>query len=60
MDLVTAKRMVDRGSLAVVGYGILTAMVLLSVVAGLTVAKDKFHPRLDAGEVEIVVPANLS
>jgi hypothetical protein len=50
----------NRVSMAVIGYGAITAMITLLIVAGLIVAHAKLFPHYEAGSDEISVPSNLT
>ena len=59
MRLSTATLQVQRVDLAVIGQGILTAMAVTLIIAGLVAAREGLAPHFEAGGDEIVIPANL-
>ncbi len=50
----------NRVSMTVIGYGAVTVMIALLVVAGLVVARSKLVSHHEAGSEEITVPSNLT
>jgi len=59
MDLPTGNEK-DQGKLTVIGYGILTAMVAILVIAVLSISKEKLGPQGDTSRDDIVIPSNLT
>jgi hypothetical protein len=59
MRLSTGFMQVHRVDLAVIGQGLLTAMAVALIIAGLVVARGRLAPHFDAGAEDIVVPTNL-
>jgi hypothetical protein len=59
MRLSTGAIQVHRVDLAVIGHGLLTAMAIALIIAGLVAARERLVPHLDAGSADIVIPANL-
>jgi hypothetical protein len=59
MRLSASAIQVHRVDLAVIGQGLLAAMAITLVIAGLVAAHERLVPHFEAGSTDIVIPGDL-